>query len=86
MDELEKLLKDIQQLNGIKDYEKVIEILPVSILEKHQNDELYAEIAQAYLMLKNFDLLSPSALPISLRAYPLKRHLAPMSTVLRFMQ
>ena len=58
MDELEKLLKDIQQLNGIKDYEKVIEILPVSILEKHQNDELYAEIAQAYLMLKNFDLCS----------------------------
>lgn len=39
-----------------------------------------------FSMLKNFDLLSPSALPISLRAYPLIRHLTPVSTVLRFMQ
>ena len=54
MNELEKLLLEVQQLNETKVYEKVIELLPVSILEKFKNADLYAEKAIAYYKLKDY--------------------------------
>jgi len=56
MDELEKILLEIKQLNEVKEYEKVVELLTDSILEDYTNDNLYFESALAYYRLGKYDL------------------------------
>lgn len=47
MTELEKLLDEVKTLNEQKEYEKVIEKVPEELLTEYENDDLYAEKAQA---------------------------------------
>ena len=52
MTNLKQILKKIQTLNKEKEYSKVVELLPESVLSKYNNSELYSELAQALYRLK----------------------------------
>lgn len=56
MNEFEKLLLEVQQLNEKKEFKKIIELLPDSVLEKNNSADLYAEKAIAYYKLNNIEL------------------------------
>ncbi|GAB2630601.1 hypothetical protein GCM10011514_55010 [Emticicia aquatilis] len=55
MEKLTTLLKKVQDLNSDKKYYEVIELLPIEILEKHNNADLYAEKAAAFGNLKRYN-------------------------------
>jgi len=61
MDELAKVLKKVQELNKQKKFNEVIELLTDSVLEAHNSADLYAEKANAYYMLGNYELSSEVA-------------------------
>ncbi|NQU88016.1 MAG: tetratricopeptide repeat protein [Mariniphaga sp.] len=56
MTKLEKLLKQSRELNLSEEYDKTIELLSEEILKKYKSADLYAEKAQAYYKLKEFEL------------------------------
>lgn len=63
----QKLLQEVHQLNKEKAYLKVIELLPIEILEKYNNAELYAEKASAYWGIDQYEnckLMAQQALRI----------------------
>src|SRR5687768_6636207 len=56
MSKLTDLIEKAKELNVQKNYSAVIELLPESTLEAHNNADLYAEISQAEYRLGNYKL------------------------------
>jgi tetratricopeptide (TPR) repeat protein len=61
MAKLIELLKKAQALNKEGEYNKVIELLPDSLLETNNNADLFAEKAEAYYRLKKYESSSEAA-------------------------
>ena len=61
MAELAELLKKVQVLNKEKEFKKVIELLTDAILKTYNSADLYAEKAQAFYRLKEYELSNEAA-------------------------
>jgi len=62
MEDMNELIKKIQELNKADEYNKVIELLPAEILEQCKSADLYAEKAKAFSNLKQYQECKQAAL------------------------
>ncbi len=62
MEAYEKLLQEVRALNEEKEYNKVIDILTIHVLEKYNKADLYAEKAMTYWIIKDYKSCEQMAL------------------------